>query len=412
MFKFAKCCLAGAMVARGAAGLAAQEMPWLNKLDDALSYESPNGFWRADLSGLADLEGYYTDQPPAGLIFYKKDFILNPRLSLYLENQLGEHIYSMLQVRLDRGFDPGTHPHGDARFDEYFLRYTPFNDGRLNIQAGKFATLYGNFVPRHDSWHNPFITAPLMYENLLAITDKNAPSSRAIFMNRKNIQTPRSIWVPWIWGPSYALGGAVFGSMDRWEYGVEVKHAGLASRPYAWDPTHVGFENPNYTGRLAYKPNASWTLGASASFGPYLLPSAEPTLPAGKEISDFNQLTVGPDISFAWRKFELWSEAYYGYFDVPLAGRAESGGYYLEAKQKLDEHWYVGLRWNQQFFGSVENVFGQQEQWDNNNWRIEPVVGYRLNRHLQVKLQYGFSHQQGSIQEGEQMVATQLTLKF
>ena len=46
--------------------------------------------------------------------------------------------------------------------DEYALRWTPWDDGRLSLQAGKFANVIGNWTARHQSWENPFITAPLL----------------------------------------------------------------------------------------------------------------------------------------------------------------------------------------------------------------------------------------------------------
>ena len=58
-----------------------------------------------------------------------------------------------------------------VRLDEYALRVTPWDDGRFNLQVGKFSTVVGNWVQRHHSWENPFITAPLPYENLTAISD-------------------------------------------------------------------------------------------------------------------------------------------------------------------------------------------------------------------------------------------------
>jgi hypothetical protein len=45
-------------------------------------------------------------------------------------------------------------------------------------------------------------------------------------------------------------------------------------------------------------------------------------------------------------------------------------------------------------------------------WRIDSAVGYRFTRHIQAKLQYSYSHQTGRIQQGEQMAAVQLTVKF
>jgi len=39
-------------------------------------------------------------------------------------------------------------------------------------------------------------------------------------------------------------------------------------------------------------------------------------------------------------------------------------------------------------------------------------VGYRFTRHLQGKLQYSYLHENGPIQQGEQLLAAQLTIKF
>jgi hypothetical protein len=100
---------------------------------------------------------------------------------------LGEQFYSLVQFRADRGFDPGSKLNGDARFDEYLLRWTPWADGRLNVQAGKFATVFGKWVQRHDSWQNPFVTAPLAYENVTVITDQVAPGTPAAFLGRRSI---------------------------------------------------------------------------------------------------------------------------------------------------------------------------------------------------------------------------------
>ena len=45
--------------------------------------------------------------------------------------------------------------------DEYALRFTPWKDGRLNVQIGKAATVFGTWTGRHLSWENPFVNAPL-----------------------------------------------------------------------------------------------------------------------------------------------------------------------------------------------------------------------------------------------------------
>jgi hypothetical protein len=395
-----------------AAGLQTFSQELLDKLDDSLHLQTPNGYASLDLSGLLDLEEYYIDGHPPGMIFSEQDFFFNPRLSLFLDSKLGEHLYSMVQVRFDRGFDPGSNPNGDVHFDEYFLRYTPFDDSRLNIQAGKFATVIGNWVSRHLSWDNPFINAPLPYENIAIVADVNSPPSRAAFFARRDKPDQKRDWVPIIWGPSYAAGASVFGRVEQFDYAFEVKNAALSSRPSAWDPWHTGWGQPTVSGRVAVRPDAAWNVGANASYGSYLRASAAPGLPPGTGVDDYTQFTVGPDVSFAWHHWQLWAEAFASRFEVPNLGGVQTAAYYLEAKYKINADWFVAGRWNQQFFEKIPNAAGMDERWDRDAWRAETALGYRFSRHLQTKLQYGYNHQNGPIQQGEQFVAIQMTMKF
>jgi hypothetical protein len=112
---------------------------------------------RARLSGLVDLEGYYVQQPRPGFIESAHDFLFNPRLTLFLDSQIGSSVYGFAQARFDRGFDPKDGG-ANVRLDEYALRFLLFDRGRFNVQVGKFGTIVGNWVRRHDSWESPFLT--------------------------------------------------------------------------------------------------------------------------------------------------------------------------------------------------------------------------------------------------------------
>lgn len=384
---------------------------FLDRLDDALFIQSRNGAFRADLSGRIDLEGYYIDRTPPGLIFARDDFF-NPRLTLFLDTRLGSHFYSLVQFRADRGFDPGLKPDGDARLDEYLLRYTPFDDTRLNLQVGKFATCVGSFVARHASWENPFINAPVPYENVAIITDQSAPASPAAFLARRNIPDKKNDWLPLVWGPNYASGASVFGRIDKFDYAVEIKNASISSRPAAWDPTVLGWEHPTVGGRVGFRPNAAWNFGISGSHGTYLLPAADATLPAGTDRGDFAQTTLAADANWSWRHWQVWAELFASRFDVPRVGNADSLAYYLEAKYKFTPSLFGALRWNQQFFGTVPDGAGGMAAWDRDLWRVDSALGWRFTRHLQAKLQYSYSHQRGNLQQGEQLFAAQFTVKF
>jgi len=387
-------------------GIAGAGTEWLDRVPSV-----QRGLFRADLSGLLDVEGYYIDQRPPGLIFGGDASFVNPRLSLFLDTRFGRHLYGFVQARLDRGFDPRERRVA-AHVDEYLVRYTPGETPVVNLQFGKFATIVGSWVSRHDSWNNPFVNAPLPYENVTIVSGTMAPAGPAAFLARRQLPDRKRAWVPIIWGPDYTSGGAVFGRITDFEYAVEVKNAALASRPVAWNPVNRGWDDPTTSARVGWHPRAAWTFGTSFSTGPYLYEDAIATLPRGQGLGDFRQWLVGADASWAWRHVQVWGEFFATRFEVPRVGDADSAAYYLEGRYKLTTALYGALRWNQQFFGDVPDGHGGDVAWDRDIWRVDAAVGYRLNRHLQTKLQYAYSHQQGRLQQGEQLVAAQVTLKF
>src|SRR5437773_3149545 len=136
---------------------------FFDRLDNTLTITAFDDNLRARLSGTLDLEFYNFQQPAPGLIDSNVDNLFNPRLTLFLDAQLGSQIYFFSQARLDRGFDPSDHG-AQVRLDEYALRATPWQDGRFTFQIGKFATVVGNWVPRHLPWDNPFINLSFVFE--------------------------------------------------------------------------------------------------------------------------------------------------------------------------------------------------------------------------------------------------------
>jgi predicted porin len=86
--------------------------------------------------------------------------------------------------------------------------------------------------------------------------------------------------------------------------------------------------------------------------------------------------------------------------------------YYVEAKYKITSQFFAALRWNQELFDEVRNGVGAGTPWDRHTWRTDVAFGYRFTRHFQTKVQYSYNHQNGTLQQGEQLVAGQVTLKF
>jgi hypothetical protein len=216
----------------------------LDRLDSTLTISGFQDNFRARLSGTVDLEFYNFQQPAPGLIDSEIDNLFNPRLTLFLDAQAGSQVYFFAQARLDRGFDPSDHG-ADVRLDEYALRITPWQDGRFTLQVGKFATVVGNWVPRHLPWDNPFISAPLVYENVTAIQDKYAPVFTSVFHlctllpGKVRIQSSDL-------GTGLRQRDFCFRPIGSFDYAVEMKNASLSSRPESWYITENGFRKSDF----------------------------------------------------------------------------------------------------------------------------------------------------------------------
>jgi hypothetical protein len=382
----------------------------LDRLDSTLTVSALQDNFRARLSGTLDLEFYNFQQPAPGLIDSKIDNLFNPRLTLFLDAQLGSQMYFFAQARLDRGFDP-TDDGAQVRLDEYALRITPWHDGRFTLQIGKFATVVGNWVPRHLSWDNPFINAPLVYENVTAIQDKYVPFSPLYFIYSPYIYQ-KYTFNPVIWGPSYATGISVSGQLGRFDYAVEMKNASLSSRPESWYITENGFENPTFSSRVGFRPNEAWNFGFSGSEGPYFRREAEPMLPPGHDIGDYREFVLGQDASFAWHHLQIWAEIYEARFQVPNVGDADTLAYYIEAKYKFTPQLFGAVRWNQQLFDKINNGYGDTERWSPDIDRIDVALTYRFTTHAQLKLQYSFQHETTAPNQDNHLLATQFTVRF
>jgi hypothetical protein len=383
---------------------------FFDRLDRALTVTALDNNLRARLSGTLDLEVYHFEQPAPGLIDSRIDNLFNPRLTLFLDAQYGSHIYFFAQSRLDRGFDPSDHG-AQVRLDEYALRITPWEDGRFNFQIGKFATVVGNWVPRHLSWENPFVNAPLVYENITAVSDKSAPASALDFVQRFEA-SGKYEFNPVIWGPDYASGISVSGRAGQFDYAAEIKNSPLAARPESWSVTEVGFDNPAFNGRVGFRPDQAWNFGVSVGDGAYFRPEARRSLPPGRNIDDYHEFVVGQDVSFALHHLQIWAEFYEARFEVPRVGDADTFAYYLEAKYKFTPQLFGALRWNQQIFDKIDTETGGTTRWSPDVVKIDFAAGYRFTSHTQLKLQYSFQQETTGSKDNNHIFAAQFTVRF
>jgi hypothetical protein len=383
---------------------------FFDRLDRALTVTALNDNLRMRFSGTVDVEVYHFEQPAPGLIDSKIDNLFSPRLSLFLDAQYGSQIYFFAQSRLDREFDPSDHG-AQIRLDEYALRITPWDDGRFNLQIGKFATVIGNWVRRHLSWENPFVDAPLPYEDITAVSDKSAPVSARDFVRRFEASSKYE-FNPVIWGPNYASGVSVSGRLGQFDYAAEMKNSPLMSRPESWSVTEVGLDNPAFNARVGFRPDQAWNFGLSGGEGAYFRREAEQTLPPGRDLDDYREFVLGQDVSFALHHLQLWAEFYEARFEVPRVGDADTFAYYLEAKYKFTPQLFGAIRWNQQVFNKIDSGTGDTIRWSPDLVKIDLGAGYRFTSHMQLKLQYSFQHETTGPGDDNHIFAAQFTVRF
>ena len=391
-----------------------------DRIASALTFASVDARFRARVSGTIEFEGYALPQPSPGLLYTSGHALFNPRLVLFLDAQLGAHTYLFAQARVDRGFDPSSDA-VSARLDEYALRFSLLSRPRLRLQVGKFATVMGNWVARHGAWENPFITAPLPYENLTAIWHSVAPRAPGQLLAWAHVrpspvldleQTEKPLRVPLVWGPSYAHGVALAAVLGRFDVAAEVKTAPLSSRPDDWSAGRIQWSEPTYATRVGFRPDARWNLGLSASTGSFLQPEAMPSLVPDRTLANYRQTMVAADLGFAWHHWQLWAEVYTARFALPRIGKADTTAYYAEAKYKFTPRLAGALRWNQQLFANFGDGRGGRSVWGRELWRLDVAPSWRFNAQIQVKLQYSLEHAATAPTPTTHLGAAQITVRF
>lgn len=115
----------------------------------------------------------------------------------------------------------------------------------------------------------------------------------------------------------------------------EIKNAAISSHPDEWELSNNLWQNPTYSGRLGFRPNPAWNHGISFSIGPYLYSEAQPFLPPGKGLNDYNEIVLDYDVSYAWHHWQFWGEVFLTRFEVPNVGNADVLTYYLEARYQI-----------------------------------------------------------------------------
>ena len=367
------------------------------KLATAVIFLTLSGIGAAEdwkLGGKLEHTLWVSNNIPSTFLEFDDGTLYAPSLSLDFEYQPNPYFYAQSTFRVDRGFDAGTEPDGDYRFDTLFLRYRPLGDNRLNFQIGKFATVVGNWVSEYQD--NVFLLAPLPYSSITGVNSQNLDQlSPQAIENRANGLAPsiyenKTSWSSIIWGPAYGNGASVFGNTDKWDYAFEIKNTSLGSTPEEWEFGEGDFRDPLFAGRIGYRPDAAWAFGASFSHGPYLDADVFDDLNPGLDRGDFDQTLIGLDMRWAHGRWLVSGEAFLTSYDRP-GEDLEALSYYLQAQYKISPGLSAGLRFGQTLTNDVPVPSGGEAPWSPDLYRTELAIAWRITPELLFQAQYSYT---------------------
>jgi hypothetical protein len=412
----------------------AQGGEWPTLAGAGLEYISGSGLLQISLSGQLDLEAMHVRESWAGLVSRTEgDVPLTGdrpgcatchvgmglrgeggdletyRLRLFADIFLGDHVYSLVEVRSDRGHAP-TDDDPRARLEQAFVRVSG-GGGTAGVQLGRFASPFGAYSLRHLSTDDPFLRPPIGYDYRTVMSRTLAPRDEDLLLQwRHATEFFRKPGVPPVWDVPYQWGGMLFGRLGPIDARVAAMNSSPSSAPDAWDISRDGFENPSVVAALRTRPWADLDVGVSFSKGPWMEPltggAINPRTPGADPpgFRDFDQEIVSVDLAYARGPVTVRAEAMLDRWEVPnIVDRPTERIYHLEVQSDLWPGVYIAGRVGHIDFLPLANGQAEAVEWDHDVTRLEASIGYRYARNVGLLLS-GFEQLQSGASDADSRV--------
>jgi hypothetical protein len=279
-------------------------------------------------------------------------------------------------------------PHAYAAY----VRFRPWVNRGLDIQAGRIPPSFGAFTRRAYTSDNPVIGYPLAYQYLTSIHPDAVPATVEDLVRMR----ARGWLSTFPVGDRTPSPGVPLVTAFRWDTGVQARWkagmvdttvavtTGTLSDPRASDNNG----SPQISGRFAAQPAIGLILGASAARGAWLSSDVTRLLP-GETTS--TQTAWGADAEYSRDHWLVRSELVWSRWRVPFATTAPSGvdldalAIWVEGRYKLTPRISAGFRADHLGFSDVETS-AARIPWDGPVNRVEAVLGYALQRNLTARV--------------------------
>jgi class 3 adenylate cyclase len=347
-----------------------------------LGYESPSGRYQVAWSGQLDLEILSLSKQDVGLARGEGTF-LAPRLRLFTDIFVGDHLYGLVELRGDRGEAP-TRGLLQGRVEQAYVRLSDAS-GRVSLQVGRFASPFGSYAERHLTPQDPFVRPPLPYDFRTVISRSVAPSSPTAFLTwRDNPAVRRPQGTPPVWGVPYQWGAMSMGTIDRVSYRFAAMNSAPSSDPSAWGFDTERFKHPSWVLGLRVPISPSLAVGGSYDTGPYMDPVTSGTLPAGRSRWDYDQTIWSTNLSYARGPVMAKAEILHDRWQVPNVGNdIVEIGYVGQVQSDLVAGLSAAVRWSYLDFRPWTDTAGAAK-WDYDVARYQASVAYRIAKNVGV----------------------------
>jgi hypothetical protein len=328
------------------------------------------------------------------------------RLDVSAAVHANRHLSLLAEVRSENGEAPRPYA--------LYLRYRPWEQLPIDIQAGRVPPTFGAFSRRNYPSDNVLIGYPLAYQYLTSLRPDAIPAGAdELFEMRARG-----------WRSSFSIGdpepdrGLPLATAFHWDTGVQVH----VEKPWADGTIAVttgSLANPRVrddnngrqiAGRVAVRPLAGLQIGVSGSRAAFLTRDA--AMAAGVSSRDFPQTATGLDLEYSRDYYLVRVEAILNTWRLPtIAEPLRANGISIEGRYRFRPGWHAAVRVDHLGFNRIEGDAGASA-WDAPVTRVEIGGGYLIRRNVQLKLSMQHNARDGGRVHSLNLVSAQAVVWF